>query len=326
MVDLSKQLRGLPLHVSAETCKGATYIVTGSNVGLGFEAAKHLVEFKSKKVIIAVRNLKAGEEAKAKIEEATGNTGIAEVWELDLASYDSVKAFAKKASTLDRIDAVIENAAVAMSQRAVSEDHITPVTVNVFSTFLLAVLLLPKLSESAEKFGIVPHLAIIASGAGFDFGDDWKKIKQDPIAAMDAEDYVTMKTYPMTKIVEIVAGRHLAALAPVSRTGVVINFTCPGLCKTELSRNAPTAFKEMIAKQHAEYGRTAEDGSRTLLYAAVAGKESHGCLLDSAAIGEHRLPEWIVSEEGKEDQKRIWEGIAKELETIAPGSVKAILA
>jgi NAD(P)-dependent dehydrogenase (short-subunit alcohol dehydrogenase family) len=82
------------------------------------------------------------------------------------------------------------------------------------------------------------------------------------------------------------AVRHLATLIPVSRTGVVVNLVCPGFCKTELSRNAPPAFRETIAVQHAQYGRTAEDGSRTLLHGAVAGKESHGCLLDTCEIGE----------------------------------------
>jgi hypothetical protein len=37
---------------------------------------------------------------------------------------------------------------------------------------------------------------------------------------------------------------------------------------------------------HDAYGRTAEDGSRTLLHGAVAGVESHGKLLHSCQDGE----------------------------------------
>ena len=80
--------------------------------------------------------------------------------------------------------------------------------------------------------------------------------------------------------------RYLAPLIPVSRTGVVVNAVCPGLCITNLGRNAPPAFREHLAAQHALNGRTAEDGSRTLLHGAVAGKESHGCYLDSCTIAE----------------------------------------
>lgn len=79
---------------------------------------------------------------------------------------------------------------------------------------------------------------------------------------------------------------HFLPLIPVSQTGVVINFSCPGLCVTGLSQHAPAAFKELILKWHTSFGRTAEDGSRTLLYGAVAGEESHGHLLDSCQLGE----------------------------------------
>jgi len=82
------------------------------------------------------------------------------------------------------------------------------------------------------------------------------------------------------------AVRHLATQLPVSKTGVVMNLVCPGLCKTSLSRNAPPAFKEALEKKKEMYGRTAEDGSRTLLHGVVAGKESHGCFLDSCKIAE----------------------------------------
>lgn len=90
----------------------------------------------------------------------------------------------------------------------------------------------------------------------------------------------------MSKLLEIMAVRHLAGLIPVSRTGVVVNLVCPGLCKTELSRNAPPAFKEHLASMHKKFGRTAEDGSRTLLHGAVGGKESHGRHLASCKIAE----------------------------------------
>ncbi|GFF40260.1 short-chain dehydrogenase TIC 32, chloroplastic [Aspergillus udagawae] len=281
------QCRNLPLLATTETCSGGTYIVTGANTGLGFEAAKHLVSLEAAKVILAVRNLSAGEKAKKEIEESTGNIGVAEVWSLDLARYDSVKAFAQKATAeLDRIDAVIENAAVAVSERVLAEGHGLAVTVNVLSTFLLAVLILPKMRESAQRYGIVPHLTLVTSRVGFDAKDQWDNIKDDPVKKMDGDDIPPMRTYPLSKVFTTMALRYLATLIPVDHTGVVLNLVCPGLCKTDLSRNAPAQFREDLAKLHAEYGRTAEDGSRTLLHGAVAGKESHGCLLHSCEIGE----------------------------------------
>jgi NAD(P)-dependent dehydrogenase (short-subunit alcohol dehydrogenase family) len=180
----------LPIVLSEEACAGRTYIVTGANTGLGYEAAKHLVAFNSTKVIIAVRNVKSGEEAKARIEESTGKTGIAEVWELDLASYASTKAFAKRALGLERIDALIENAGVGIGRESVSEGQLTTFTVNIYSTFLLAVLLLPKMSEDAKRLGIQPHIAIVTSTMGFQFEQGWAAIKDtpNPIAAVASNE------------------------------------------------------------------------------------------------------------------------------------------
>ena len=190
------QPHNLPLHISPEKCAGRTYIVTGANVGLGLEAAKHLVAVGAAKVIMAVRNVSAGEAAKADIEAATGASGVAEVWALDLASYDSVKAFAKRAvSELERIDALIENAGVAAFDRTMAEGHLLNITVNVLSTLLLAVLLLPKMSEDAKKFGIVPHIVVVSSRVGFDAEADWNLIKGDPLVEVEKEDHPGLKMY-----------------------------------------------------------------------------------------------------------------------------------
>jgi NAD(P)-dependent dehydrogenase (short-subunit alcohol dehydrogenase family) len=185
--DIPGQPRDLPILLTKEAVTGGTYIVTGANTGLGFEAAKHLVRLGAAKVILAVRRPANGETARAEIDAATATSGVAEVWALDLSRYDSVKAFAARVENeLDRVDAVIENAAVATGQRILAEGHILPLTVNVFGTFLLAMLLLPKLKESAEKFGILPRLSLITSGSAFDVRDQWEAIRDDPYNKLEA--------------------------------------------------------------------------------------------------------------------------------------------
>lgn len=193
---MASQPHNLPLLATVEKCSGGTYIVTGANTGIGFEAAKHLVELGAAKVILGVRNTSAGEMAKTEIEAATGTSNVAEVWALDLTSYDSVKAFAKKAATeLDRIDALIENAGVASYQRVMAEGHLIDVTVNVLSTLLLGILLLPKMSESAQRFGILPHLVVVTSVLSFSSEAEWNKIKNNPLVRLDDENMAVMETY-----------------------------------------------------------------------------------------------------------------------------------
>lgn len=75
----AEQYRKLPILVDKETCIGKTYIITGGNSGLGLETARHLVAASAKCVVLAVRNLKAGEVAKDDIEKTTGRSGAVQV-------------------------------------------------------------------------------------------------------------------------------------------------------------------------------------------------------------------------------------------------------
>jgi retinol dehydrogenase 12 len=93
---------------------GKSVIVTGANTGLGKEAARHFVRLNATKVILGCRNLDKGEAAKQDIESTTKRSGVVDVWQLDLQDYANVKAFAKRAQTLDRVDIVIENAGISM--------------------------------------------------------------------------------------------------------------------------------------------------------------------------------------------------------------------
>jgi retinol dehydrogenase-12 len=140
--------------------------VTGANCGLGLEAARHFVRLNASKVILACRSVQKGELAKTDIERTTDRKGVIEVWQVDLASFASVREFCARArAALERLDIVIENAGIATGKFEQFEGYESTITVNVISTFLMAFILLPKLRESASKFNITPHLTIVSSDA-----------------------------------------------------------------------------------------------------------------------------------------------------------------
>jgi NAD(P)-dependent dehydrogenase (short-subunit alcohol dehydrogenase family) len=89
---------------------GRTFVITGSNSGVGLEAARDLVG-RGGHVVLAVRDLDKGEQARAAI-TAAGGTGSAEVRQLDLADLDSVAAFAKGLSEKLETDGRLLNALV----------------------------------------------------------------------------------------------------------------------------------------------------------------------------------------------------------------------
>jgi retinol dehydrogenase-12 len=130
---------------------GETIIVTGSNSGMGFGAAQHFVRLDAAKVILAVRNLEKGEAAKKSIIESEKRPeSVVEVWELDLKSYASTKAFAQKVTReLDRLDVVVANAGILTYNFEMAEEDESTITVNIVSTFLMSIMLLPKLRETS---------------------------------------------------------------------------------------------------------------------------------------------------------------------------------
>ncbi len=142
----------ISLPVPTKQYSGQTVIVTGSNVGLGLEAARHFVRLDARRVILAVRSRSKGEAAAKNIEQSTQRPGVVEVWDLDLSSYASVKAFASRASSLERLDILVSNAGIVTHDFVLAEDNESTVTVNVVSGILLALLLLPKLRETSVQF------------------------------------------------------------------------------------------------------------------------------------------------------------------------------
>jgi len=147
---------------------GQTVIVTGANGGLGLETARYLVALGAQKVILAVRSVDKGKAAKASIVDSTDRADAAsviEVWRLDLSNYDSVIRFSERAKTLPCIDVIIENAAIVTLTFRMAEENESTITTTVISTFLLALLMLPKLRETVTRYGVQTHLVVVSSDA-----------------------------------------------------------------------------------------------------------------------------------------------------------------
>lgn len=69
-------------------------------------------------------------------------------------------------------------------------------------------------------------------------------------------------------------------------------------------------------------GRTSEEGARTLTSAIAAGDETHGQYLSECQVKPASA--FIRSSEGQQVQARIWAEMLDRLETISPGSTKAL--
>ncbi|PSN59619.1 NAD(P)-binding protein [Corynespora cassiicola Philippines] len=297
---------------------GKTILVTGSNVGLGKEAARHFVRQGASKVILAVRSTSKGEAAQRDIESSTGKSGVIDVWTLDMASYASVLAFAERAEKeLDRLDVAILNAGVARGKWEVFEQDEATITVNVVSTLLLSFALLPTLKRTAAKHNVRPNLTIVASEV-----HAWAKFEErhappgqlyERLNQKNDSESALAERYQVSKLLEVLFIRAMADRRPASQIPVTINCVNPGLCHSELSREAGialTIMKFFLA-------RSTELGSRTLVHAGTQGPETHGQYMSDCRITPPS--DFVLSKEGYEAQERVWKETVERLEGIKKG-------
>ena len=122
----------------------------------------------------------------------------------------------------------------------------------------------------------------------------------------------------MTKLIQLYFLRELAARNP-HEDGVILSLINPGLCRTELGRDAPLAFKIQLRILWAIMGRTSEEGSRTLLHGAFVGEDGHGKYLSECRPREEQVPDWVTNESGQSLQQRLWNDVQGVINGVSPG-------
>ena len=282
----NSQLR-VDLPYPNKDISGQTVIVTGANTGIGLEAARHFTRLNAKKVILGVRSVEKGEAAREIIEQSTEKRNVIEGWPLDLSSYASVKTFGQRMQSLDRLDALVENAGLFTPDWAMAEEDETTITVNVVSTFLLAVLALPKLRETAVTFGITPRLSVTGSDL-YGLAKFPEKKSQHIFQSLNDKSKSKMADrYATSKLLDLYAMRELAAQTTASeKTPVVINIINPGLCHSELVRHIKGPRAKLMKLVDVALARTAEQGSRMHFLSAQSGMESHGKWMSDGRVSE----------------------------------------
>lgn len=129
--------------------KNKIVILTGSSAGIGIKTAIRLAKLNCT-LILPNRSLERGNKAKELIIKQTGNKNI-HVMKLDMASFDSVKSFAKEfLNKFNKLDLFISNAGVLLPNRILTVDKKEMVMqVNHYSVYLLTLLLIPALKNGS---------------------------------------------------------------------------------------------------------------------------------------------------------------------------------
>ncbi|KAF2786043.1 retinol dehydrogenase 12 [Melanomma pulvis-pyrius CBS 109.77] len=307
---------------------GQTVIVTGSNTGLGFEAARHLLRLKAAKVILAVRSLAKGEAAAEELVKLTSATKNAiEVMPLDLLDPDSIKKFSDWANRLEKLDAVISNAGMLTQQWSTVNGMEAQIAVNVVYATLLGLLLLPKSRASAKKHNARGRIAFVSSDAHYVAQVKEANSPGSLFNALNNRDIAVMEDrYSTSKLFLLYAIREIAGRSPVTPdSNVIVDVLTPGMCHSGLFRDDKPWLHSLIegfmmhilARSTATGGGALVDAVRTDL-----PLEAHGAYLMDCKIAENGPN--VESEKGQALQKRFIQELFEKMETIAPGITEVL--
>ncbi|GHH31094.1 oxidoreductase [Lentzea cavernae] len=277
---------------------GRTAVVTGANSGLGLVTATELAR-RGARVVLAVRNTAAGEEAARRI------GGDVEVRELDLASLASVRAFAA-ALTADHpaIDLLVNNAGVVLlgPRRTSADGFELQFGTNVLGHFALTGLVLDALT-AAGRARVVTLSSITHKRAHLDFDD-----------LMSERGYGASAAYGRSKLANTVLGLELDRRLRAAGSEVVSTLAHPGVTRTNLTPRAWEhlgARGKVLARVGLLMAQPLEQGALPQLRAATDPHVRGGQFFGPAGLGETRgrVTEARLSREAADPEvgRRLWD-------------------
>lgn len=237
--------------------KGRIAIVTGANIGLGYETTIGLAK-KELTVIMACRNIEKATKAKSEILIKVPNAQLL-IMELDLMSLNSVKAFAKAFQEKhDRLDLLINNAGIMVPPFSLTRDGFeSQMGVNYFSHFLLTGLLLPLLKKT-ENSRIVSLSSIAHKNANIDFEN-----------LNSEKSYSKIEAYGQSKLACLMFSYELQRRLEKANSTILSVAAHPGVSNTNLGQNLPSWTKIIAPLFIPFFTHSPENAALPSLYAAL---------------------------------------------------------
>ncbi|KAJ8031747.1 Retinol dehydrogenase 12 [Holothuria leucospilota] len=270
---------GKPSVPDARLPADRTFIVTGGNTGIGYQTAKKIAQLGGRVILAcrseeraknAIENMKKEtQEEFAKVEKKEETGGEVpelniEFMQLDLASFESTVEFARRYK--DRglpLHVLICNAGLyGPSTRTLTDDGFElHFQVNYLSHFLLTLLLLPLLKESAPNSRIIN-----VASEGHKFGE----FKLDNIQGQ--KSYSFNKFYGNSKLFQLMNMYSLAR--KIEGQGISIFSVHPGFVDTDVFRGRSGCSKSCISccLVLSKVGKDTESGAKTSLITALDPK------------------------------------------------------
>jgi retinol dehydrogenase 14 len=268
---------------------GKVALVTGASSGIGKATATRLAAAGAR-VILVSRTEKRGDKTRQEILKATPGAKV-DLRLADLSSSTSIRALAESVNaSFDRLDVLVNNAAVLTSRRRVTpEGFELQFFVNHLAYFLLTGLLLEKMIAGAPA-RIVSVASSAQSSGVIDFDD-----------LQLARNYRGWQAYANTKLMNVVFTYELARR--LEGTRVTANCLHPGVIRTNLLRNFSSAL-QVAWQVTGKLFKQPDEGADTPVYLAASPEVEH----ESGKYYRYSRPLGSCPESyDREIQRRLWE-------------------
>ncbi|KAH0833291.1 short-chain dehydrogenase [Lanmaoa asiatica] len=312
---LREQWSTLPSpSAAAVDVSSKTFMVTGSNVGLGLEASVHLAKMGPKLLVATSRDSVKCEQTRECILERAAAGGVASpgvtAWPLDLNSFENVRAFVDRFAAEGNgvLNALVANAGVFCPDYAQTSDGWeVMLQVNYLSTALLSILLLPYL-VNASTAGSIPRLVVVSSLGHYLASSSLKTSETwtDILETINSQEFSSRS---VSSLLDVVFVRELAArfADPIPIVACAVD---PGYCRSSLFRALENKWYigwVFSLTRNILFARSAKEGSKTLVHAVVGGegRAMHGRYLSSCRVAEES--DFVFTPEGKAFSAKLWD-------------------
>jgi len=279
--------------------KGRIAIITGANIGLGYETAIELAK-KEMTVVLACRNIDKANRAKKAILKEVPKADL-EIIQIDLSRLDSVRTFAKNyLEKHQSLDLLINNAGVMVPPFSLTEDGFElQMAANYFGHFLLTGLLLKTILATPNSRII--SLSSIAHRSG--------KINFDDLQSQ--KKYSATRAYSQSKLACLMYGYELQRRLDNTEHTTISTIAHPGVSDTNLVHHLlPKWMMPIFSFINPLFSHSANAGAQPSLWAAVGpatGGDYFGPTSFKEMKGKPGKVDSTPLSKDKEIAKKLWE-------------------
>jgi len=279
--------------------KGRVAIVTGANIGLGFETTKALAQ-KGATVVMACRNAKKANMARESILKENPQADL-HVLSLDLSQLSSVSSFVSVFLTqFNQLDLLINNAGIMIPPYSETVDGFeSQMGTNYFSHFRLTGLLLDVLEKT--KGSRIVTLSSIAHRQGKIHFDDMHFKKR----------YSSMGAYQQSKLACLMFSYELDRKLRKKNFQTISVAAHPGVSNTNLGHNIPAPVAFLLKPLWPIFAHTPDKGAQPSLLAALGTNVKGGDFFGPTGRKEMKGPAGKVGSypqaQDQEAAKKLWD-------------------